>query len=229
MNAPQKNNQREITQNYIIEMLDRLAPGGPTSGIYKDFFSKMDDFEFDSYMTKIKNEEIRLIFYAPNFAKPALSVKRNIEIAKTLGHSFFQRLWIKGNSEVPTYLTPVPYLIVELPLRRASQMLVKKMKLPQDSNTVDTLTGQVTGPSKGTRVSFEEMRLMAAMGLDNSTVEFMKYRGGDIKGGQALNAMITKYGNARLETLKHYASGVESTKTFSTFLKAMHLSSTLKF
>jgi hypothetical protein len=55
----------------------------------------------------------------------------------------------------------------------------------------------------------------------------MKFRGGDLKGFNAMNAMISRYGTANLKTLNNFASGVESTKTFSTYLRAMHFKTNL--
>ena len=133
----------------------------------------------------------------------------------------------EGKGDVPTHLTPIEYLVVDLPLRRASQLLIKKIKVPDHSNVIDALTGQPTGESKGATLSHPELQVCAAMGLEDSMVELMKYRGGDNKGIVALNGMLSKYGTANLKTLSNYASGVESTKTLKTFLTCMHLKSTL--
>jgi hypothetical protein len=65
------------------------------------------------------------------------------------------------------------------------------------------------------------------MGLDKSLLELLKYRGGDIKGFNAMNTMISRTGGVRLQAISHLASGVESTKTLSAFLTAMHLKNTL--
>jgi hypothetical protein len=116
---------------------------------------------------------------------------------------------------------------MDLPVRRASQLLIKKISVPDDSRTVDALTGQPTGESKGAKLSYPELQVCAAMGLDNSMVELMKYRGGDNKGLIAFNAMLSRYGRVNLKSVEPYASGVESTKTLKTFLTSMMLRSTL--
>ena len=77
------------------------------------------------------------------------------------------------------------------------------------------------------RITYPETQLLVALGLDASLVELLKYRGGDIRGFTAMNGMIAKYGHANLATLKPYASGVESTNTLSSYLKAMHLKNNL--
>jgi hypothetical protein len=163
----------------------------------------------------------------PNFG-PSPTLERNTALAERLGHDFFQRLWIGEHDGIPTHLTPVKYMVIDMPLRRASQMLIKKLSVQESDKTFDILSGQPTGEAKrGAKISFPELQVMAAMGLDKSITELFKYRGGDTKGRRALNAMINRHGTANLETLRHYAGGVESTRTVSTFLKAMHLSNTL--
>jgi hypothetical protein len=105
--------------------------------------------------------------------------------------------------------------------------LNKKISIPENNKTIDSLTGQPAGDSKGAKISYDELQICAGMGLDASMVEMMKYRGGDLGGFRALSAMIARTGSANLNTLSAYASGVESTKTVKTILTGMHLKSTL--
>ena len=213
---------------FILKYIDKIAPGGENKKIYEDLFSKMSDTDFDQFMKDLSTEEKFLPVVYPNLGNVKITVKNNLEIAKELGHNFFSRLWIGSHDEAPDYLTPIPYLVVDLPLRRVSQSLIKKVKVPQDNKTIDTLTGQPTGDgrSKGSRISFPELQVLSAMGLDACTVELMKYRGGDQRGFRAMNTMIARQGVANLDTLAHYASGVESTKTLKTYLLCMHLKPT---
>jgi hypothetical protein len=219
--------KRKEAEQFILKYLDKILPKGYSVKLYKDMFAQMTDVEFEQYMSDLESGKQHLVLYAPNMQETQLNTKRNIEIAKELGHDFFQRLWIGKNNDTPTYLTPIKYMVVDMPVRRASQLLTKKIKIPEHNKSVDILTGQPTAKSKGSRVSFEEMKILAAMGLDNCIVEMMKFRGGDLKGFNAMNAMISRYGTANLKTLNNFASGVESTKTFSTYLRAMHFKTNL--
>lgn len=218
---------RTETENFILTYIGKLLPGDSNTNNYRDLFSKMSDTEFTTYIEDLAAERKYLILIAPNFSEHNLSIERNLDTAKELGHEFFQRIWIEGRGDIPTHLTPVPYMVVDLPMRRASQLLIKKISVPDDNKTIDSLTGQPTGASKGAKISYTELQVCAAMGLESSMVELMKYRGGDVKGFNAMNSMISKYGSANLKTLSNYASGVESTNTLKTFLTAMHLKSTL--
>lgn len=218
---------RKAAEEFIIKYIGKITPNTENANIYKSIFAVMSDVDFKKFIDDIKTGKRFLSVIMPNFAKNQISVENNLKIADELGHDFFQRIWIEGNEDTPTYLTPNKYMIVDLPVRRASQLLIKKISIPKHNKVIDSLTGQPTGESKGAKISYPELQICAAMGLDNCMIELMKYRGGDARGGAALNAMISSYGRADLDTLSNYASGVESTNTLKTFLSAMHLKSTL--
>lgn len=218
---------RSKAQEFIIQMIEALMPGSDNTKIYEEFFASMDDDQFDAFMKDIEGGIKKLAIIAPNFGKQRLSVERNLEIAKKLGHKFFERIWIEGTGDIPTYLTPIPYMVVDIPLRRQAQLLIKKISIPEDNKTIDNMTGQPTGSSKGSKISYPETQVMAAMKLDNATIEMLKYRGGDIGGFVAMNKMISRNGGVSLKTVEQYATGVESTRTLKTFLTCMHLENTL--
>lgn len=218
---------RKKSELFIYEYIEKLLPKSGNVNIYKKLFASMSDEQFDSFMKDLESGKQILSIIAPNLSEFKLSTERNLAIADELGHNFFEHIWIEGKDDMPTYLTPITYMVVDLPLRRASQILIKKIRVPDDMRTVDTLTGQPTGESKGAKISYPELQVCAAMGLENTMVELMKYRGGDNKGNVAYNAMISKYGTANLKTLSNYTSGVESTKTLKTFLTCMHIAASL--
>ena len=221
------NPKRQKVEKFILTYIEKIA-GSYNRSIYENkIFKNMTDEDFDQFMKDLKTEKKFLVVYAPNLKQRDISVENNLEVAKELGYNFFQKLWISSNDDVPTYLTPIPYMIIDLPIRRTSQLLIKGISVPDHTKVVDNLTGQPTGESKGAKISYPEVQLMVAMGMEKSALELMKYRGGDKGGLTALNNMVSKLGSANLDTLSAYATGVESTKTLRTFLRGMHLESTL--
>ncbi len=220
-------NKRKAAEEVILTYIDKMMPGSPNKQYYIDLFATMSDEDFHQFMVDIKDGRKNLCIIAPNMNKYSLSTERNIKIAKELGYNFFQRIWIHSNGERPKYLTPIPYMVVKLPLRRQAQVLVKKISIPEDNKSVDDLTGQPTGKSKGAKISYPELQTLAAKNLDNCLTELTKFRGGDIKGFDAMNRMISKTGGVSLKAIAGYASGVESTKSMKTILTAMHIRSTL--
>jgi hypothetical protein len=219
---------RKQTEDYILEYVTKIAPGGENTIIYQGLFKSMSEEDFKIFMEKIETGENTLALISPNFGKTGITVANNLEVAKELKHPFFERILIESDDDdTPTYLTPIPYLVIDVPLRRQAQLLVKKISIPEDNKVVDNLTGQPTGRSKGSRISLPELQVMASMGLDKTLEEFIKYRGGDTKGFNAMNTSIQNNGAVVMDSIKHLAGGVESTKTLRTYLLGMMLENTL--
>lgn len=72
------------------------------------------------------------------------------------------------------------------------------------------------------------MQALSSQNMDKVIEELIKYRGGDEKGFNAMNRSIIATGGVSLAAIKPYASGVKSTQTVDTYLKAMHLDNNLK-
>lgn len=218
---------RKAAQDFIIEQIGKMAPGGKNKQIYIDLFAEMPDDEFEVFIGKLDSGQARLAVIIPNFGTEGVTTARNLDLAKELGHEFFQRITIEGDGETPTYLTPIPYLVVDIPVCRQAQVLIKKISIPEDNKSVDDFTGQPTGKSQGSKISYPEVGVMAAMGLDNCLIELLKYRGGDTKGFNAMNESISKNGGVSISSIKHLAGGVESTATLKAYLTSMMLSTSL--
>ncbi len=219
---------RKAAEQIIIDMVEAILPGGGNRQVYETFFSKMNDKTFDQWMEDINTGKERPFIYVPNGSKHKLSTERNFAIAKKVGHSFFEKIWVDHDDpERPKYLTNVPYIILELPVRRQSQLLVKKISVPDNNRSIDQLTGQPAGGSRSARISYPELQFLMGMNLPNSLIELMKYRGGDQGGFNAMNRTISTDGTVSLKGINHLATGVESTKTLSAYLTAMHLRNTL--
>lgn len=218
---------RKAAEKVILEYVDKLLPGSANTQIYKDLFASMTDQAFEVWMRRMEEGSSRLALIAPNLDEPKLTIERNFKVAKELGHQFFERIWIDPGDDRPAHLSPIPYLVVELPLRRQAQLLIKKISIPEDNKSVDDLTGQPTGKSRGSKISYPETQIMAALKLDNCLTEMLKYRGGDVKGFDAMNSSISKTGGVSLEAIGKLGTKVKSTETLHTLLTCMHLHSTL--
>lgn len=218
---------RQRATAFILKYMDAVLPGNPDTARYKTFLEGMSDKEFAQYMQDLKTGTRFLTLTAPNGKQPALSLERNFKVAEALGLRFFKKLYFSSDGESPEYLSPIEYLVIKLPMRLASQRIAKKASIPKTQRVINPLTGQPTGESKGASISYPEIRVIAAMGLENSLIELLKARGGDLRAGAALNASLMRTGRASMKTINHFASGVESTATLKTFLTAAHLRSTL--
>ncbi len=218
---------RKLVESFIIKYVERIARSIGNKEIYQDFFSTLDDDAFDKYMSKLEKGEVKLAIFVPNSKSNVVSVDNNLKLAEELGHEFFTRLFISNKNNTPDHLTSVKYLVIDLPYRRASQTIAKKIKIPKNNLVIDSLSGQPTGSSKGAKISYPELLILASMGLDNTISELINVRGGDNKAFLAYNTFIDRYGKVSLNSLEQYSSTVKSTSVLKTFLTAMHIKNSL--
>lgn len=220
-------NKRKLAQDFIITYIQKILPGKENSELYNKLFSDMSDEDFSKFIDDLESGKTRLAIINPNFSKNKLEVSRNLAIAKELKHNFFQRVWIPEKKGVPSHLTPIKYLVIDLPLRRQAQLLDKKISIPEDNNSIDNLTGQPTGKSKGSKISFPELQILAALNLEKSITEMIKYRGGDEKGYNAMTTSIARTGSVSLNAIEPFSGEVKSTQALRTLLSGMHLKNSL--
>lgn len=218
---------RKKAQALWLTYIKRISQDDVNVARYKAKFEAMSDKEFDAYVEKVRRGEEFTVLISPNFAKQRPSTEENLKIAKELGHNFFPKIWIEGKRDVPTFLAPVPYLVVDGPVRRAAQSLQKKISVPDNMRVIDSMTGQPTGASQGAKISYPELQVCVAMGLEKSMLELMKYRGGDAKGYAAMRAFMSNYGQASLKNMEMFSSGVESKRLVNSFLTSAMLRSNL--
>ncbi len=212
---------RKKATDAILTYIDKILPGSENKKMYAERLAKLSNKAFDNYMKKLQSGEETLYLVAPNLAAKKLSATRNIKIGKELGHNFFQHLNLTDPETGMTYLTPIPYLVVDLPLRRQAQLLSKKISIPKDNSKVDELTGQSASDRVG-GLSFPELQTLYAQGLTDTITELIKFRGGDETAFRAMNKSMVEQGNVLLSSIDTNTR-VKGTETLSTIFKAMHL------
>ena len=223
-----KSAKRRQVEDYILRYIAKIVSGDHNVKLYKDLFDRMSDKEFHEYMVKLKNKEITLSIIVPNGSKDIkVDINNNIKIAKELGFNFFQNLNFGKNGDIPAYTTPNEYMVIKLPVKRAAQLLDKKISIARDPNDVSSLTGQVTGDSKSSKISGPEIQVLIGIGCKQSLVELLKIRGGDLGAGNAMEQMIIQSGHARQEDAVRYSTGVKSTDTLRNYFVGAHINSTL--
>lgn len=220
--------QRQEATQELLYFIDRFAPGSNNKAIYEDYLKNLSDKEFDVFMQSLDSGETTLSLFIPNLSEHAISMENNLSIAEELGHDFFQHLLLTDPLTGQVTKTPVKHMVIDLPLRRQAQMLYKKMSIPENNKVVDERSGQPTGPSKGSRMSYPELQVNAAKGLDSMILEMIKFRGGDVKAYNAMNKSIAQTGEASLDNIvSREPTTVKAKQTLSVYLKAMHLDNNL--
>lgn len=228
--------KRERVTAYIVQAYDKIIPGDSYNGqLIKKRLDAMSLEEFDVYMRELGkpanenglvSQEI-LPFYAPNFQSPRVTMVSLMDTAEFVGHEFFEQLWLTDPQTGRVYLTPQKYLSAIMFVRRAAQMLNKKSSIPENTRHVDELSGQVTGKSKGSKISFPELQGQLAQGLDNTLIEEIKVRGGDRHAQVEFDRQLIETGEASIVEATEDGSITKSTSNTAIFLRGMMIDTNL--
>lgn len=219
---------RALAEQDLLYFIARFAPGSPNRELYATRLKAMSDTQFKEWTDNLAIDKETLTLYIPNLGEFKLNMDRNFEIAEELGHEFFQHLHLTDPHTGQITQTVAKHLVILVPFRRQAQMLYKKMSIPETNQQVDERSGQATGASKGSRLSYPELQVNAAKGLDESVKELIKYRGGDERAYNAMNRSILETGEASLDAIAaNVPSKVKATQTLSVFLKSMHINNNL--
>lgn len=210
----------------IADITEICNDGGKNASLYQTMFSQMSDNEFDQFINSIDHEDAYLCAIEPVMSGGKIDSVRNVQIGKKWGHEFYQRINVPAIGDTPSYLTPIKYMVLDMPIRRQAQLLVKKISVPSHNRSVDDMTGQPTGDSKGSKISFPEIQVLSARENDDSCEELLKFRGGAEKAFRMMNAQAERTGSVSMTALRPYADNVKSSHSMYVYLTGMHLQNT---
>lgn len=224
--------KRKAVQDYILKYVGAIVSGNENVKLYEDLFSRMTDEEFDTFMQRMKKGEVHVSVVVPNDGKVRVSVENNFKVANQLGHKFFQRVKVTNHPDYPDHLLPVESLTMVLPIRRAQQLLAKKISIPEHNMSIDNLTGQVAGKSRSSKLTYPEQQMLLAMDMKDTATEMVRVRGGDVRAQQMYQNELMKNGEASQQMIMEVSNmmsdgGVKSTKTLKQYFQAMHIKNTL--
>lgn len=185
--------------------------------------TSLSNAEFAQLMEDWANGTDYVQLILANSSEKKLTVKNNLRVGRALGHKFFERVWLTDATTGVAVLSNKPAMLLHLPNRRQAQMLEYKISIADDNSHLDELTGQPTGDSKSTNISFPQYLILRSRGLDKSAEEFFKVRGGDGAAFNASNRAIIERGSVTLEQLRQLGTRAKSTDVLSALYKSQHL------
>lgn len=196
--------------------------------LYQDLFSKITDDEFHSFMLRIREKDFVFPILVPNMDENRIDPDAVMALGRKYGVEFHQQLILVDPITDEVYKTAVKHLVVDLPVRRQSQHLEKKISTNENNRKVDILTGQATGDSKSASISQPELSALLSKGNINSAIELVKVRGGDKKAYDLMNKQLRETGGFSLETIIDLNTRPKVTETLKMILLAgCHIDSTL--
>jgi len=221
------NAARAAIEKYLIGAMDQVMPGNKNPDIYRDYFGRLDDTAFDAMMDRMEKDDESFPFYHPNFTGKNIDLEHLIGLITKEGGAFMEKINMVDFETSQRFLTPIEYPILRLPLRIQQQKLQKKMSVPKDNKHVDDLTGQPTTESKGSAISYPEIQILYAMGMNKTMQELLKVRGGDEAAYRSYNNEIIATGGVNVGAIASQKTKVKSTKTVGAILHAMMLTNNL--
>nr|DAS95062.1 MAG TPA: hypothetical protein [Caudoviricetes sp.] len=229
---------REKIIQHLTSRLNDIIPNTDMVKVYTKLINEMSDAKLEAWIQSLENG----VLDQPDLSKPAtlvtiiapnldkrndLNIERNLKLAEKMGYSFFERCWLTNPVTGQCSLTNRRYLTMYLPIRRQAQTLDAKISLAADNKHVDDLTGQVTGDSKGSSISYPELQMLDAQNLKATLYELMKIRGGDEEALRISTRQLMETGTFSQEELNGLDSVAKVNKALSILFKGMHIGNNL--
>lgn len=218
---------RKAATDIAVSLMAELFPKSGNDTMLREDLEKLSNSEFDALMENIRQGKAMISATLPNLLSPVVKNYDLMKVAKKWNVEFFQHIEIEDPETKEIYTTPLRYMVIREVSPRLQQMIEDKQSIPDDTTHIDDLTGQVTGPSKGSRISFQELNNLASTGADTSILELISVRGGDEEANRKLESDIMLTGEGTVEAAKEFGSGVTSTKNFASLMRTAHLDTTL--
>ena len=208
---------RKKAEADVLAVITATDKSGKNTEILKQFFSKASDDDF------IKMMKAGVPIYAPVGGPVKITHTNNLKVAKKLGLLLEQRLYLTDPKTGLCQRTRWPHILLKLPVRRQTQMIDKKLSVAKHDKIRDKLTGQVTGPSKSSGVSFPEAYVMFSGSYDSTLEEMLHGRGGNEKLNRAFYKSIRETGRGYIKIPGAENTASKATRTQSAIFKAIHI------
>lgn len=194
----------------------------------KELFGNMSEKEVVDFAKMMKEKEMMIPYIAPNFDdKNECKMEDIIKVGETLGYKTHQKVWIT-EPDGTSYQTPVDQMVGMLFIRRQNQTAMHSQGFADAGNTINVATGQVTGNSKVSRISFPEFALIGQYPETLPVLqEFAQFRGGDVKARRYLKMSIANTGQVDHSKIDELDSRARIVDTLNMYLLGASLNSTI--
>jgi hypothetical protein len=213
---------RATVEGICLKRLKEWDASGINAKYYEDLFKGMSDSDFDNFMQKMITGDNPLSGIIPNFSSVKVGVSHNVAMAASMGYQCYQRIWVTDPVTGTRYLTTNSHLVYETNVCRQIQLHDKKISVPDNNTEIDARTGQPANASRAARCSGPELMMIKARGLNNTIIEMMKFRGGDLVSMRYLDDQIIKTGHGSMAGTPGQSERMpKSVQTMSAILNAM--------
>lgn len=219
---------RELVTEEVRGFLEHAFPDTGSADLYVDYINSFSDKQFEEWVKRLESGEETLTANVPINGKFKITYEHMMDVAKKIGHDFYQQLILTDPETGQEIVTPIKHFVTDIVIRRQVQLFWKKMATASNSRKRNMLTGQPIHESKGSSFSYPEANALKGRGMRNTLIEFMKGRGGDTTAYAAINNLIARDGHVSINDILHLPSRATAVDTLSSYFTAMHLRNNLK-
>lgn len=205
-----------------LDWLNDIDRSGRSAQFFQEMIDKMTPTEIEEYVKRLEREEDYLAVIMQFNDNKSITYENNVKVAKKRGVKIFQRIWYVDPKTKQEILCPEVRPVYLLPVKRQIETIEYKISYSTSNMKIDAHTGQVIGDAQASRISYPELMVVYSQQLNWSLVEFMKYRGGDVKGRVEFNNLLRNTGDVSTQNLLRNKTTVKSSETLQIYFLAMH-------
>lgn len=213
--------KRKKAEKSILDIVSDIDKSGINTDIYKKLFKKLTDEQFDNILLAMHNKEMYISIVTPPFSDVKPTYENNVKVLKSLGKKYFHKLTY--TTDKMSTQSDIETLVFDVPIRRLAQLLTKNISVSEHNRVRNSMTGTVTGVSKSSKLSLDEVKILNGLGLKETINELFNVRGGDIGAERALTRYIELGQVPDLYEVAKFSTGVESTKSLKYLLLGAHI------
>jgi hypothetical protein len=205
-----------------VKQFSILPNNIPNPRLLKTWLDSLSDKEFEELVVQIESGETFLTYIIDNFD---VSYTMGELKAATLevGAPIYSKVVEEDPSTGLTITSNEEHWVAFQPKRRQIQDVDDKRSIPDDSNTRDMLTGQVTGASKGSAIAMSQLSAIVSRNCLSTATEFSRLRGGDVTAGAVFNKHLSDSGMVSVEAVALLKSNPTVNESLASYLNAMHI------
>lgn len=211
---------RKDVETFFLDYIERLTPGTDNRAIYTELFKEFSDNELRAFQARCVDGFIPPV-WIPNMEEAIIDHEIVMKVGEELGANYHQHLILVDPITGEENTTPLPHLVLDVPVNRQSQHGSKGVSTAETNDIVDQLSGQATGASKSSTMSLPEASILKDAGHHNAILELAKVMGGDEDAFNNMMEQIDETGGFSLQSildadtrpqvtklLKHYLLGI---------------------
>lgn len=216
--------QRYEIESLIYSVFDTLDKTKTNSEHYKKLFAKMDDKEFEKFISLKFPYRFHI---TPFKIEPQMhDIKKACD---KLNIPLFEKINLPYlyENEKGEPVSSKECLVGYVHHKKVQQFITKKNAMSIDVSQRDMKTGLLTWFDKNGKTSDREMESLAVLGLENTMKEFAKPRADAMKSKNAMYNIINTSGMVSLDELPDEIDDSLSKNLLNTYFIGAHISSNL--